>query len=375
MPVLPSLVANAISMLLAAVALRLAGAPPQVVAHVAFAMGMLPLILAVIAYFVPVLTRTAGEGWQVAWAAMAWSAGIAVVSALVPYIGSHWLAPLAATLGLAVATTLLGWMLRRARLALGRPHPCLDWYLAALGFLVLALLAVLAMEVLPGYRAALRLVHLHANLLGFVGLTAIGTTQVLLPTAANQQDPGVAGRLRAELGAAAGGALLIALGAAGPKPMAYVGGFLYLWPLLRLVSHWARAYAGHIARADGVAPSLGLAMFGLLGLVLLGFGHAGGSLEGRDAVSGFILAFLLPLVTGAASQLLPIWLWAGPQNEAHKRLRARLGRYSGWRALAMVLGGLTAAIGLSAGVAIAALGILLFGIPWIEYAVRKNGGA
>ena len=89
---------------------------------------------------------------------------------------------IAALVALLAATALGGWMLVRARRMFGPRHRGLDWYLAALGFLLLALLAVVLMPWFPAQRAGLRLFHLHANLLGFVGLTALGTLQVLLPT-------------------------------------------------------------------------------------------------------------------------------------------------------------------------------------------------
>ena len=82
---------------------------------------------------------------------------------------------------------------------LGPRHHGLDWYLAALSFLLLALLAIILMPLLPDQRNALRLFHLHANLLGFVGLATLGTLQVLLPTCMGKPDPGAALRLRSDL--------------------------------------------------------------------------------------------------------------------------------------------------------------------------------
>ena len=58
MPMLPLLAINAIAMMAAAAGLAIFSLwPPQAVAHVAFALGILPLILAAMSYFIPVLTR------------------------------------------------------------------------------------------------------------------------------------------------------------------------------------------------------------------------------------------------------------------------------------------------------------------------------
>jgi hypothetical protein len=91
-----------------------------------------------------------------------------------------------------------------------------------------------------------------------------------------------------------------------------------------------------------------------------GFGHGRGFLSGRDAVAGFVVAFLLPLVTGAVTQLLPVWLRPGLKNAWHDNLRKALGRYSGLRATLWVAGGLAMAFGWPQGLWLAALGVALF---------------
>jgi len=50
-------------------------AVPQLAAHLAFALGILPLILAAMAYFVPVLTRSGGAGAIAWWAPLLASGG------------------------------------------------------------------------------------------------------------------------------------------------------------------------------------------------------------------------------------------------------------------------------------------------------------
>ena len=85
------------------------------------------------------------------------------------------------------------------------------------------------------------------------------------------------------------------------------------------------------------------AALGLLALLAYGAAHGAGWLPARPAVVGFVVAFLLPLVSGAASHLLPVWLRPGVQGAWHKALRARLCRWGGLRGLLLLLLGLAIA--------------------------------
>ena len=334
---------------------------PAAWAHVAFAMGVMPLILGAIGYFVPVLTRSGAPPPPVRLLpVLAVAAGAFLVAALAwpGRLGHSIIA--AAALALMAACCMLGWIVRRGRAALGAPHPGLRWYLAAMVLLAAALLAVIAMELWPQQRAALRLFHLHLNVLGFVGITAIGTLQVLLPTAAARPDPGVALRLRRDLPLAAAGALLVAAGAAWFKPLSYAGLILYLVPPARMAAAWIAHFRGALLQSHGAAPSLSLALLGLVLLLLAGGAHGFGLQPGRDAILGFILAFLLPLVSGAATQLLPVWLRPGVQTAWHAATRARLGRWSAPRAALMVAGGVLATSGVEAGLWGGVAGLALF---------------
>jgi hypothetical protein len=362
MPALPLLAINAMVMMAAALGFWLSGdLAPQAIAHIAFALGILPLILAAIAYFVPVLTRSASAPPQLlAVPLAAWLGAACMVAAFAgtfdPATASH----AAFTLAAAAAIALLLWIAQRARIAVGLPHPCLYWYQAALACLILALLAVPAMALWPAQRMPLRLFHLHLNLLGFVGLTALGTLQVLLPTAAGRPDPAAAQRLSRDLKFAFAGALLIACGAAFGKPLALLGTALFAIAPLRMGSAWVCQFADRIFCLHGAAPSLASALLGLLGLLVAGLAHAFGIVPGRPAIGGFVAAFLLPLVSGAAMQLLPVWLRPGPQGAWHGKLRDALGRLGGVRALLMVGGGLAIAGDWPQGFWIALAGVALF---------------
>lgn len=322
---------------------------PQLAAHLALALGVMPLILAAMGYFVPVLTRSGGAGPAAWWPPVVASGGGALaVFTFANDFSAAGLESAAALAGLA-ALGLGGWTLNRVRRMLGPRHRGLDWYLAALGFLLLALLAVLLMSLFPVQRNALRLFHLHANLLGFVGLTALGTLQVLLPTCAEEPDPDAVLRLRRDLKWAVSGALLIAVGAAARLPgngsmlgpaFALLGAGLYVTVILRMLRAWQSRFGKALVQLHGAAPSLASAALGLVGLLILGIAHGFGWLPARPAVAGFVIAFLLPLVSGAAAHLLPTWLKPGAQSQWHRALRSRLCRWGGVRGLLLLLLGL-----------------------------------
>jgi hypothetical protein len=351
---LPSLAVAALLALVTSAALLLGGlGAPQLAAHVAFALGVLPLILAAMAYFVPVLTRSGTPG-RTAWLPpiLAWIGGALAVYSFATSFSPTALG-LAASLGALAALALGGWTIDRARRMFGQRHRGLDWYLAALGFLLAALLAVVLMSLYPAQRDGLRLFHLHANLLGFVGLTALGTLQVLLPTCVGQADPDAAGRLRHDLKWAVAGALLVSTGSAAPLPpplrwagalTALAGTALYGWVVAKMLHAWKTRFGRTLVQIHGAAPSLTAAGLGLLGMLALGAVHGFGGLPARPSVAGFVIAFLLPLVIGAASHLLPVWLRPGVQGQWHRGLRARLVRWGGLRGLSLLLLGVAIAV-------------------------------
>ncbi len=338
-------------------------AAPLPALHVAFAAGVMPLILGAMSHFVPVLTRSRAPGVAVrALPLLALGAGgLAALAFALPARVPYGL-DTAAGVGAVAALGMAGWIHVRGRRALDRPHPGLHWYTAAAACLLLALVAVLAMRLVPEQRLALRHLHLHLNTLGFIALTAVGTLQVLLPTAAGRADPAAAPRLRRDLKWAVTGTLLVAAGSAWTPAFAWAGLGLWVFVLTPLAAAWLARFRADLFALHGAAAALGAALIGL-GLVLLaGALHGAGLLPATHAVTVFFLAFLLPLVTGAVSQLLPLWLRPGGQTHWHETLRARLGRFSGVRALLFLAGGALAALGLRAGLVLALAGLLLFGL-------------
>jgi len=341
--------------------------------HLAFALGVMPLIIGAMTYFAPVLTRTRGAERSVAWFAMfAWVGGALIVAffALTLPVAVR---DAAAAMALIACVKLAAWQLKRGRAALGGAHPGLRWYLAALFCLGTSLLAVLAMSVWPREALALKNLHLHLNLFGFVGLTAIGTLQVLLPTAAGRPDPAVAARLRADLPMALSGALLIALGAAWLPLLSWLGMALWLLPLGRLARAWLSLYREHIFQRHGAASLLVTALVGFAGALVAGGLHVAGWVESAHVGHVWVFAFLFPLVSGAAGQLLPLWLKPGQQGEWHDQARQHLTYASGTRALLLMAGGGMALAGMRWGAVFALAGLLPFALlaGWVGLQSRR----
>ena len=333
-------------------------------AHLAFATGIMPLILAAISYFVPVLTRSRDAPRAVRtvpWIALV-SGGLAFAWFLRPGEIAHGLAWAAAIAG-GTALGLALWIGRRGRAAIGSPHPCLHWYLAAVLCLALALAAVLAMPLWPEHSVALKRIHLHLNTGGFIGLTALGTLQVLMPTVAGRTDPGAAARLRGDLPFALAAVLAIAAGAAGAVGFAWLavaGALLWTIPVWRTAKAWAGNHGAQILCWHGAAPALAAALGGFALSIIHGIAHAIDPAGAQQAVIVYVSLFLLPLVTGAATQLLPTWLRAGPQGSWHAGFRSTAGRWGGVRAILFLCGGVALSAGLAQGAALSALALIMF---------------
>lgn len=333
------------------------------VLHLILAVGAMPLIFGAMSHFIPVLTRTrAAAAGLLGIPVLALAGGALVVGAL-SMPGLYWGRYAGALLALTAAGALLAWSRRRRAGMLGRPHPGLAWYDTALACLVLALLAILAGAVWPQQAIALHRLHLHLNTLGFVGLTAVSTLAVLLPTVAGRPDPQVGPRLRRDLPWATAGTLLVAIGAAWFGPLAWIGGALWAVPLVRLGASWLRLYRTEILALHGAAPLLAAALAGFALSLIFGAMAplaAEGGFRATQPALAFVGGFMLPLVSGAASQLLPVWLRPGIQSDWHVRLRASLGRYGGVRAVLFCLGGIAAGLGREWGLLLGAATLIWF---------------
>ncbi len=321
--------------------LSLPDLPAAALLHIILALGIMPLILAAMAYFIPVLTRTGKPEPLVLLSPI--GALIAGLLATLSLSLSYPLYPVAAAIALLAVGGLLWWSQQRAKATLGRPHPGLLWYQLALTALILGLLLIILAALWPEQWLPLKRLHLHLNLLGFIGLAALGTLRVLLPTAGGFSDPQAGVWLMGEWRWLVAGTLLIAAGAAWSAVLADIGLLLWLISLARLVRGLLSAHQGRLWQWHGAAVSLIIAVAGLALCLTGGALHGHGLLPASQAGEAFVIAFLLPLVTGAATHLLPLWLLQS-QPERQQRLRARLGYLGAVRGLAfLAAGGLTLA--------------------------------
>ena len=358
-----------LSFLLALVLGASAVLAPAAALHIVFAIGILPLIFGAMLHFVPVLTRTGSPLPRIAVLPfVAQANGVLIVLAIQGWL-PRGLLHLAAGIDLLVAVLLIGWMVGRSRRTLGSPHPGWRWYAASLSLLVLALTAV-PMMLIGWAAAAPRLFHLHANIFGFIGLAALGTMPVLLPTALGKADPQAAPWLRRRLPVALAGVLLLALGAASWWPLSLAGAAVLGVLALGLLAHWWRAFGIGTLLADGVGASLAGALAGYALLLFAGGLHAARAEAAVGIVVAFVVAFLLPLVTGALAQLLPVWRFVGPNTPARQEMRRRLARFGRLRAAAfLAAGGSFLADAAELVLPLAALGLLLF-VADLVFALR-----
>lgn len=312
--------------------------PPAPTLHLFFAFGALPLIFGAIGHFVPVLTRSEAAGPLIRYLPLvAQVAGLCVPFGLMGVL-PRWSLPLAAGVDAAAALLLFFWISRRLGYALGPPHPGARWYGAALLCLFFAVSLVPVWLMIPELRPASRLFHLHLNTLGFIGLAAMGTLPLLLPTALRQPEPMAAIRLRVDLLPAFAGAVLIAAGAAAGFWLAIPGALMLAWVVGRDLIAWWRSYRRKVG-ADETAPLL-IATTGFLLLLVVGLAHGAGWVAARPALAGFVALFLLPLVTGALAHLLPVWRHPGADTPARAAMQRRLTGAGRFRALLFSIAGL-----------------------------------
>jgi hypothetical protein len=338
---------------------------PVAVAHLTFAVGIVPLIFAAISHFVPVLTRTGDPEKRIRWLpGLLQISGLFVVAALQGWLPRWVLHPIV-TVDVIFGLIFLHWILGRAKRCLGSPHPGWRWYVAALSCLLLALFVVPLLTAVPAWYGSLRAIHLHLNTLGLVGLAALGTLPVLLPTVLGQGDPDAAGWLRRRLWPALAGVFAVSLGAGLFWWLAVPGAAILFVVSFGLLGQWIRRYGVSRLLSDGAAASLLAALLGLLFNLMAGVAHAANLLAARPAIAAWALGFLLPLVTGALTQLLPVWRWPGPVIPARALMRQKLAVSGVWRAAFFLLGGLallagfTEVGGVFAGLAI---GLFAFGL-------------
>ena len=230
----------------------------------------------------------------------------------------------------------------------GRFAPLVRYYVAsALTLAAGVTLGILMARLDGGGESYERLFigHLGLNLLGWVGLTVIGTIALLWPTVLHTRVEGATVAAGHTLAVLVGGLSLVALGClADLRLVAAFGVLVYLTALGRVL--WEAA--GHLRRAPAVtfaAWSLGAALvwfalctlvFGWQLAVAASWTAAASSVEAQ--VPYFAVGFAAQILLGALSYLVPVVLGGGPV--AVKATAAELDRGGLFRVVT-VNGGLT----------------------------------
>lgn len=363
-----ALIAATLIALLAGQALPKAFAvAPAFWAHIALALGVMTLITAAMQHFVPVLCRSRGAGrWMARLPLLMLAAGALAVAAFGGWV-DYMVVGLAALMALGGVVAMMVWMADKGRQALGRPHPGLNWYVAAMACLGLALIAAVLIPFLPEWHVELRAFHLHLNLYGFVGLTAVGTLQVLMPTAAGQADPQAGQRLRQDLMWAVAGALGIAIGQAVLPLLTWLGVLLWVWVIAHMVWAWWRLHRSRILSLHGAEPVLLAATLGFVA-ALAGLLQADSQL---GPLTVFLPAFLMPLVTGAAGVLAPVWLHPA-KAATHQTGRQALNRWGSVRALLFLSAAMLPLLGYKCSGMPALTALFWFGILFAWWLYRQD---
>jgi hypothetical protein len=340
--------------------------------HAIMAIGVMPLIMGAMIYFTPVLTHSRAAPWHILMVPLlALLAGLLVTASL---LGRRELLPVPAALAFLAVSVLLGWMWMRARAMLGHPHPGFEWYRWALICLLLGLMAISIALIQPASWTAWRRFHLHINLLGFVGLTAYGTLRVLVPTVAGYADPDARTRLRSDLYLAVVGSLLVAAGSAWLTWLVWPGLVLWLIPLLRFASSIVLRWRKQVWGWHRAGASLGAAIFGLIVVLLTAGFHAVGVASPASILSMFFFAFLFPLVTGAVSYLLPVWLFPARTTSAYEKTARVLAWGSGARSLVFLAAAAMAWLSPLWAIYLALIGVVAFLLP-VSWALWTGFGA
>ncbi|MEG3638796.1 hypothetical protein [Magnetococcus sp. PR-3] len=331
--------------------------PTEARSHVILGAAILPLILANMLYFSATLTRSSQPTPVVwGWPLLGLLAGVVVIAAL--SYDRRW-AVLGAVMGMVAVVGTFAWIQKRRKNCLGDPHPGLRWYEGALVSLMLGLVAITVGLFMPDYWVPLRSIHLHLNLMGFVGLTAVSTMQVLLPTAAGYADTDAVRRLHKHWPWALVGTVALALGAAGFRIFYLIGLGAWLVPLVAwLRSLWS--FRDKIFDGGGATWPLLAAVIGFVIMMFSGLFIALGWMSPENTLPLFFIGFLFPLITGALTHLLPLWWWPGLETPLRSEARSAIELGSPGRAALFVICGLGAIKGYAWVAPLAAAGIAQF---------------
>jgi nitrite reductase (NO-forming) len=261
------------------------------------------------------------------------NAGVLAVLTAGP-AAAPWLGVAGAAAVFAAVAAHLGSLAVRLRRALpARFAVTVHYYLAASSALLVGVPLGAVMLAADGDRSRLVLVHAHVNLLGWVGLTVIGTLVTLWPTTLRtRMAEGAAAAASAGLTPAVAGLVLLAVGLAAWWPMIAVAGLvLYaaaagyiLWPALGPARQRPPASFATWSIAASVGW-LGVALIRDAWTLLHASTPEAAAAAFSELLIPLLAGFVAQVLIGALSYLLPMALGGGPA--AVRERAARLDRH------------------------------------------------
>nr|WP_290198324.1 beta-carotene 15,15'-monooxygenase [Corynebacterium guangdongense] len=333
-------------------------------------------ILVYSTHFAEALTRTATADYRGVALRVA-IVNVALLGLLVDRAGYDWgpLADVSATVVILVMVWQIVVVARRLKGSLaGQFAVTVPFYLAAAGFLILAILfALLATRV--GNYSDLIAAHSRATVWGFAWLTVVGTVVTLLPTLAGSRISATARQSCTRALWVHVGALTVAtlLQAAGVSTWAGLAQLVMVLASLMVVQPVMGALfvTGSTWTTAAVSVVAGLlwlpAVAAADAVVLIGGGDPRAST--LLLLPAFLGAGLLQLVTGVLHHLLPTLIGGGPRKVT--RARAAADRAGGARLTLVNLGALLTLLGVLGPARWAGLILIGIGLVWHVVAISR----
>ncbi len=298
----------------------------------------------------------------------------AVVTVVAGMVSGVWLLTLLGSIGvgLAVAWHAVVLGLRAVTALPSRFGPTVWYYVAACLLLPVGAGVGAALAAGPGgeLHARLLLVHMSVNVLGFVGLSVLGTLMTLLPTmlrtrvadgaeavARHGAVPLLVGVLAIAGGAASGAMVLSVLGLA-----VYIAGVAYICrPLAAAVRSKPPVSFAPLSAVAALAW-LVVALVWLMVLVLTA-GSWEGLHHGIEVVAPVLaVGFAAQVLAGALSYLVPVVLGGGPAMV--KRRSAVLDKAAWFRVVLVNAGLLVSLLPVPSIVRVGTTFLVLVGLAW-----------
>ncbi|WP_461107740.1 multicopper oxidase domain-containing protein [Tessaracoccus terricola] len=276
--------------------------------------------------------------------------GLLGIGSLLVFIGvpsTIWALTLVGAVAVGIAVVWHGIeLVRDLRRALpGRFRICIRYYIAAACCLPVGggFGAALALGLDDAWHARLLVAHTMTNILGWLGLTVVGTLVTFWPTVLRTRMDDRAERLAKQaLPILIGGIAVVAAGSlTGLRLVSVLGLFVYAGALV----FWGRCLWGPLRRKlprEFAPASIGLACVWACVAIVATALHVlrtddKGLAEGYPMVASiWVVGFALQLVTGALSYLMPSVMGGGPR--VVRKAAAKFDRFAGARLVVINVG-------------------------------------